>query len=840
MQDILRLISASEGEASTLTSPHKSLNTHHLLSIESRHKKYGILLEASTYSIGRDQRNSITLPFRWISRQHAILLRVTTPESNHYAFRIIDGDFQGNRSTNGLWVNGKRCSSHDLKNGDRITFGKEITANYHILTAVSDEGIQHFIQTGELPSKQPFEHDGMQTVTFSESEEEKYSETALFRLASFPELIPTPIIEVSLAGQITYLNPAALKQFPTLQNQQLAHLLLQGLNFKYGQEENHHSIRAIKIGQQIFQQYIHYLYESDLIRCYIFDVTEQKRVEMSLRRSEAKNRALLNAIPDLILQVNSAGDILDFKPAKAVELETPGMSIVHKNLRDVFPTEIAQQMMHYIKRTLQSGETQSFEYELLQEQATFNYEVRIVTSSDNEVLIIIRDITERKILEKQLIHDALHDALTGLSNRHLFMNHLGHVFDLAKRRENYLYAVLFIDLDRFKVINDSLGHLIGDQLLVGIARRLEACLRTGDTVARLGGDEFAILLEDICSIEDAIQVAERLQHDLAQPFHLDSHEVFTTASVGIASGHLGYERPEELLRDADTAMYHAKSLGKARYELFDQTMHARVVAFLQLDNDLRRAVERQEFQLYYQPIVSLQTGKLTGFETLVRWRHPERGLISPDEFIQIAEETGLIIPLGEWILYEACHQAHQWHLRFPSDVPLSISVNLSGKQFSQPNLAEQIGQILHRTSLDPRQLKLEITESVIMENSHLSTNTLMQLKALGLELCIDDFGTGYSSLSYLHRFPIDILKADRSFVSTMDLGDDDNSRLEITQTIVLLAHKLGIKVVAEGVESNRQLTYLKGMGCEYGQGYYFSKPLNRDAAEALLRSHPRW
>ncbi|HEY9751887.1 MAG TPA: GGDEF domain-containing phosphodiesterase, partial [Coleofasciculaceae cyanobacterium] len=337
-----------------------------------------------------------------------------------------------------------------------------------------------------------------------------------------------------------------------------------------------------------------------------------------------------------------------------------------------------------------------------------------------------------------------------------------------------------------------------------------------------------------------IEVAEHLQQELAQPFYLDNQDVFTTASIGIAPGVLDYDRPEELLRDADIAMYHAKSLGKARYEVFDRSMHARVVTFLQLDSALRRAIERQEFQLYYQPIVSLQSGLITGFETLVRWQHPEQGLVSPEKFIQIAEETGLIIPIGEWILYEACYQAHQWHQRLPEGKSLNIAINLSGKQFAQPDLVQQIDKSLCQTGLDPRCLKLEITESVLMETSKLSTHTLHELKALNLDLCIDDFGTGYSSLSYLHHFPIDILKADRSFVSTMGGEGQPSSRNEIARTIVMLAHNLGIQVVAEGVETVDQLAQLRQLRCEYGQGFFFSRPLSREDAEALILKQPCW
>ncbi len=451
-----------------------------------------------------------------------------------------------------------------------------------------------------------------------------------------------------------------------------------------------------------------------------------------------------------------------------------------------------------------------------------------------ELIFQTQDITDRKRAEERLMHDAFHDVLTGLPNRALFMDHLKLSVERAKRRDSRLFAVLFLDLDRFKIVNDSLGHMVGDQLLVGIARRLETCLRPGDTVARLGGDEFTILLEDLNDAEEAIEVAGRLQKELSLPFNLGGHEVFTTVSIGIALSTTGYERAEEVLRDADTAMYRAKTQGKARHELFDKAMHARALNLLQLETDLRRAVERQEFFLHYQPIVSLDTGLIRGFEALVRWQHPERGHVPPIDFIPVAEETGLIIPIGEWVLNAACREVKRWQERFPSHPPLQISVNISGKQLMKSDLIEQVRRVLQETAIEPRALKLEITESIMMENIESAISILNHLRALGVELSIDDFGTGYSSLSYLHRFPISTLKIDRSFVGRMD-GNNENA--EIARTIVMLARNLDMDVIAEGVETEHQVTQLRALRCEYGQGYHFSKPVDGRAAAALLASN---
>ncbi|WP_242038495.1 GGDEF domain-containing phosphodiesterase [Chroococcidiopsis sp [FACHB-1243]] len=448
------------------------------------------------------------------------------------------------------------------------------------------------------------------------------------------------------------------------------------------------------------------------------------------------------------------------------------------------------------------------------------------------------DITDRHRAEAQLSHDALHDRLTGLSNRILFQERLEHVLQLAKRQNIFSFAVLFVDLDRFKTINDSLGHLVGDRLLIGIAQRLKACIRSSDTLARLGGDEFTILIEDVDDKDDIIRLVERIQQEFKLPFHLRGQEVYANASIGVLIDTANYDCAEDLLRDADIAMYRAKERGRGCYEVFDITMRDRAVAMLHLETDLRKAIINQEFQLHYQPIVALHNNQITGFEALVRWQHSDKGLIPPIEFIGVAEETGLILPLGIWVLQEACTQMRAWHEEFPSHPPLSVSVNVSGKQFAQVDLVDKIRQILAETSFDPHCLKLEITESTIIEDLVSAKAKLSQLQELGIQVSIDDFGTGYSSLSYLSRFPINFLKIDRSFIQDIDTSSE---RLEIIRAIVSLADSLKIDVVAEGVETASQLAQLCSLqptsGQEhFAQGYLFSKPLNRDAAKSLIAS----
>jgi len=472
------------------------------------------------------------------------------------------------------------------------------------------------------------------------------------------------------------------------------------------------------------------------------------------------------------------------------------------------------------------------------------------------MLAILKDITELKVAQEKLLHNAFHDSLTNLPNRALFLDRLERMVARAKRHKDFRYAVLFIDIDRFKIVNDSLGHHGGDELIVQFSKRILQCLRLedvisrpaasevighewttkDDTLARLGGDEFTVLLDDLRSPTDSIRVAGRIQQSLAEPFLVAGQEVFTTASIGIAASSELYTSAAEVLRDADIAMYRAKAQGKARTEVFDHAMHDKAVGRLKLETNLRRALEREEFRVFYQPIISLLSGQIAGFEALVRWDRPEVGIVSPAEFIGVAEDMGLIVLLGYWVLRKACKQVRQWHLANPGETLLTMSVNISGRQFKQPDIVEQVEKILRETEVDPSAIKLEITESVTMDNADRTIRVVNGLKQLGLRLSIDDFGTGYSSLSYLRRFPMDTLKIDRSFVQNLSSNPEN---LAIVRTIISLARNLGMDVVAEGAETADEVDQLKSLDCDFSQGYFFSKPVNSEQADHLLRKTAR-
>jgi PAS domain S-box-containing protein len=477
--------------------------------------------------------------------------------------------------------------------------------------------------------------------------------------------------------------------------------------------------------------------------------------------------------------------------------------------------------------------------------------IRNAKGQTDKLVIVNRDITERKRAEEMLAHNAFHDGLTNLPNRALFLDRLQHTLTLSKRHPNYKFAVLLIDVDEFRLVNDSMGHSAGDELLIQIGQRLRESVRRADmvsrprisytpdqpldddTLARLGGDEFAILLDDIRDPVEAVRVAERLQAELAAPFLVDQQEIVISASIGIAASTSPHTQAEDLLRDADIAMYRAKRAGKARCEVSDPAMHANAVKRLQLETDLRKAFDQAEFRVYYQPIVWLQTGRIAGFEALTRWQRPE-GILAPMEFIAVAEETGLIIPMNRQLLREACQHLRSWQSEFPSSPPLTMSVNLSSREFAQPDLASEIGRVLDQTGVDPGCLQLEIIETIAMGDAEKSGHVLAHLKALGVRLSIDDFGTGYSSLSRLRRIPVDTLKIDRAFISNMDR--DPESR-EIVRIIIMLAHNLGLKAVAEGTETEGQVNLLKQLNCEMAQGYFFSRPADDQAMLKLLVSN---
>lgn len=570
-------------------------------------------------------------------------------------------------------------------------------------------------------------------------------------------------------------------------------------------------------------------------------IAEQDRIGKALEQSEAQFRSAFDHAPIGMALVSPTGRFIRVNSALGKIVGRREDELLGMNFQALtHPDDLAQTAVS-LQHMLEKGdiETRQFETRYAHREGQTVWVlmsasvVRDINSSPAHYIFQVQNITDRKRAEERLVHDAFHDALTGLPNRALFMDRLSIAFKRRKRNSGSQFAVLFLDVDCFKVINDSLGHLIGDQMLIDVSGRLTSILRSNDSAARLGGDEFVMLIDDLGDVGEATKIAERLRQELSEPLHLGEQEVRPSVSIGIAMSSEQYQSPEEMLRDADTAMYEAKKCGRGNYQIFEPAMHERALRVLRLETDLRRAVECEEFSLFYQPIVDLQSHGIVGFEALVRWNHAARGLVSPAEFIPAAEETGLIVPLGLWVLKTACRQLVAWQRAGDCSADFWVSVNLSPRQFVQPDLIEQIIATLRETGLDPGSLKLEITESAVMENIDAALDLLKRLKSLRLSLSIDDFGTGHSSLSYLQRFPISALKIDRSFVSRMT---ESSESAEIVRTIIVLAQNLKMEVVAEGVETAEQLAQLQNLMCQSGQGYYFSRPVDAAAAGQLFHT----
>ena len=586
----------------------------------------------------------------------------------------------------------------------------------------------------------------------------------------------------------------------------------------------------------------------------VYQHLQLQRIRRHLAQREQLFQIITENAADMIAVVDRQGRRLYNSPAyekmlgySAAELAATGA------IEQVHPDDRSR-VVEAAEKAYLTGRGERLEYRIRHKDGSW----RVLESTSSAIpgsdggteglVIVNRDITERKRAEALLEHRAFHDGLTNLPNRALFLDRLQRAIGVSRRHTDFRFAVLFIDVDEFKVFNDSLGHAVGDDLLIQIARRLTACLRGADTVsrsqingktqpamgentlARPGGDEFVVLAEELRDAGDAIRICERIEERLAIPFDIASQSIVVTASIGIAFSNAGATGASDVLRDAEIAMYRAKRAGKARYEVFDTTMQADAVKRLQLETDLRRGLELDEFRVHYQPLVSLQSDRIVGFEALTRWQRPQ-GLIMPGEFIQVADENGLILSINRKLLREACEQLLRWNRMFPSDPPMAISANITAKQFAQPDLAAQIGEILQQTGVDPGLVDLEITENIAMADAGKSAIVLTDLKSLGVHLSIDDFGTGYSSLCRLQRFPVDSLKIDRTFVSGMDR---DRETREIVRIIVMLAHNLGLKVVAEGIERREQMEMLKELGCEVGQGYLFSKPGSPAVIEELM------
>ncbi|WP_414565773.1 EAL domain-containing protein [Anabaena sp. CCY 9613] len=863
----------------------------HLLVVQDLQGQRTIPLQEATYSMGRHRNNSIVLRSASVSRQHAILLRVTIPDTDQYGFRIIDGNFTGKSSTNGLLVNGSKCFSHNLKHGDVIIFGdNQAQAKYYAVSHLCEAEFLASCVAEDLSDflSEQINHANPGATLIIDPESELASDTALARLASFPELIPNPIIEMDLKGRVLYLNPAASLEFPKIKKIGQEHPILTGLLSAVANYQENPFVREVQVGQKIFEQSVHFLPESDLIRTFIVrDITEQKQAEAELNQRDRLLQAVAEAANYLLVEMNYATGI-DKALAVLGEAAKVDRAYLFSNHFHSVTEEITVSLQfewtnthiepcrhHWQNQPFESAELARW-YTVLSQGQYISGLVREFPAAEQALLsrdgikslllvplrleeqfwgclgladcsterhwskheestlltmaASISGAWQRQQVEDRIRFQALHDLLTGLPNRLLFNELLNTSLPNAVRKAESL-AVMFLDLDRFKVINDTLGHTLGDKLLQQVAERLKASLRGGDTVARWGGDEFTILLPRVKYLEEVCQVAQRILQALEDVFYLDGHELYVSASLGIALLDEHSPDAETLIQHADTALYYAKDEGRNNYQFYNTTLSTKNPELLTLEKSLRYALEREELTLYYQPRVNISSGKIIGMEALLRWQHPDMGLVAPSVFIPLAEASGLIISIGEWVLRTACIQNKAWQTAgFP---PLTIAVNLSPKQFRQPQLVETVAKILEQTGLEAQFLELEITETTAIEDLEFTRTVLQDFEQMGVHLSIDDFGTGHSSLSRLQLLPLHNLKIDKSFIQELT---KDVKVAHIVKAIVTLARSLGLRLTAEGVEKQEELDFLKSIYCEDVQGFLFYRPLPAEKATEVLQN----
>lgn len=872
-------------------SPQQGQNApvRHLLVMEDSEDDEGprlLPLEASSHSIGRAPTNSIVLKSKSVSRQHALLLRVTSSEPNSYGFLLIDGNLQGQRSKNGIKVNGEKCTSHRLKDRDQILLGNKVKAKYLILQSLTDAEFEAYCRSVDFNE---LLHESVTPSQVFSVAEPNFDEADLARLASFPEIIPSPMLEVNLNGELTYFNPAAANTFPDLSTLGMEHPMLAGLFELVKSSQSKVLVREVTVDEKVYEQSIHYISESDLIRSCVFDITERKRALENLWQrdrllqsvAEATTHLLVNVGQDIAIEkalatlgtaargdricvftnhdhpnTNYTATSLKFEwtrdgiPSIKREPHRHNQLFISEHLKRWYHILTDEQAICQMVRNLPEIE-QGF---LVQDGVLSLLVVPIIVNSKFWGFIEFHECTEeyewtpqeisivfamaasisaaiqRQNIEELIRHQAFHDALTELPNRSMFTDRLKESLATAQRA-NTSVAVMFMDLDRFKNINDTLGHSVGDDLLKEVSERLRKCLRDGDIVARWGGDEFTVLLPHIQTDVDATHTAQRILESLKAPFYTDSHELHVDASIGISIFPQDGKEAETLLQNADVALYRSKEQ-RGTSQLYTPSMNSGAPDLLYLENGLRRALEREELLLYYQPKINITTGDVVGLEALIRWEHTEMGLVSPGTFIPLAEETGLIVSIGEWVLRTACEQLMQWH--HEGLTPLSVAVNLSARQFFQPNLIESITQALEETSLDPSFLEIEITETTAVKSIEFARTILRQLQDKGVHIAMDDFGTGYSSLNYLKQLPLNTLKIDRSFICDLKPGTKD---AEIIKSVISLGQGLQLQIVAEGVDNQEQLAVLRDLNCEIIQGYLFSRPLAAADMTELLREN---
>jgi diguanylate cyclase (GGDEF)-like protein/PAS domain S-box-containing protein len=818
-----------------LDSPVNLMNNsqqiYHVLILEEPAFKKKVILKEATYSIGRHSSNDIILASPKTSRHHETLLRRTDVKTNNFSYWILDGDLQGNRSRNGIFVNGKKCLVHELKHGDLLSFGNDEQAKYQIVSEQSDllkdlkgNSPQPQTRSSSIDRKTLINKETV-IAPYQANQNNKSNSLELVRLASFAELAPHPIIEIDLQGNITYLNSSAIINLKNIQQQRNHHPLLVDLIAHFHQENsNKILVREVQVGERIFRQNAHYLTENGIIRSYLTDITDRKQLSNRLNEQENIYQVLAEQITEGIIFVEeTTKKIIDVNDYVCNLLGYSIEEILQLNLDEL--QEEGERFLVDLERIFSEKNSFVGQYNLRhRDGSTISVKIKvnlIKTSQGNKYVLVVNSLTED-------LSSIIEDRVTRLPNQAIFQKQLTIAIANAKRNQK-LIAVISLNLERFAEISQTLGEELGTLLLANFAERLRACLRVGDTVSYWGGDKFGILMPQISGVEEAAKISQRIIEALGKSFRIRSYKFQIKCNLGIAIYPQDGEGVNILIKNANQALYRTQAQGSYKYQFYSSHMNSQASVQLQLEALLNHALEREEFVLYYQPQINVNSGDIQGIEALLRWQHPELGLVAPASFIKLAEQTGLIIPIGEWVLRTACSQNKAWQSQ--GIYPLRVSVNLSTLQFQQPNLPATIAQILHETGLEPHLLELEVAGITLMQNVEYSQQILQQLVSLGVHISIDDFASGFSSLEHLKKFPFHTLKIDQSFVH--DLKNDPKD-LAIISALVSLGRGFNLRVVAEGVETQQQIELLRSLECEQMQGFWFSHPLTAEDASQWL------
>lgn len=814
----------------------------HILVVEDQKSKRIIDLKENTYTLGRDPNASIILYDRQVSRHHATLLRITDYQNHQSIYRIIDGNLQGKKSTNGLMVNDKYTLSHELKPGDTIRFGSSAKASYNIILTVASEGDllkateehEKLIESKsnlEVETKKQESPEAKNTIVFSKNTElikfESNSE-----ISSLDEETPNPIIEINYEGEITYINPAATRKFPDLSKKKLEHQIFKGLINKVVYKEGTSFVREINFNDEIYEQHINYIPETQRVRSYLFEITKYKKLEDQLQFNQERYNFLIEKISEGIFIVDAQTkqiieanggvcQLLGYEYEEIIKLNIYQLIALDRNIIDAELQQVIESSSYVKDESLYRCQDGS----LISVEAKIN---GTQYAGKDVFCFSLRDISERKRSEEKMQYQSFHDPLTNLPNRKLFNQQLSLVLSNAKKNQTLL-AVIFLNIDSLKNINNTLGYSFGDQVLQHFSQRLLSCVRAVDTLARWGSDDFTILLPRIKNTEETINLCQNILDNFQQPFRIEGHQLQIKTSIGIAIYPQDGEDEETLLKNAGVALAKTKQQGGNNYQFYTPIMSSEAALLLKLENAISKALDRREFSLYYQPQVKISSGEITGMEALLRWEVPEIGFISPQKLFAQASKTDLVLQLGQWILQTACEQNKAWQdAKLPS---IPISVNLSAREFQQNNFVETVARVLQKTGLDPQWLELEITEKILRQNLRTARQIFQDCHNFGIRLALDDFGSGFSSIGYLKQFSFRTLKINQSFIRDLRGSSQDTA---LISALLTLGRGFNFRVVAEGVETSEQLELLKSVQCEEVQGYFFSRPLRSAEATQFL------